>query len=299
MNVVELKNVSKVFKKNKAVNNVSFSIEPGKIVSILGPNGAGKTTTISMMLGLLETTGGSVKLFGREPKEIKVREQIGAMPQELSVLDGLKIGEVLELFCSYYPKPLQKSDLIKLAGLENDMKKRADKLSGGQKRRLSFALAVAGDPDLLFLDEPTVGMDITSRRKFWETIHSFSLKGKTIVFTTHYLQEADDMADRIILFNKGEIVADGSPSEVKSVLTSQSVSFRSADAQIIGYLRSLPQVKSVFTEGERIFVETDDTDLILETIFTEGFKVNGIQIDQGRLDKAFEQLTIEDEVEIR
>ncbi|MGG3574337.1 ABC transporter ATP-binding protein [Bacillus gobiensis] len=292
MNVVELKNVSKTFKKNNAVNNVSFSIEPGKIVSILGPNGAGKTTTISMMLGLLDTSGGTVKLFGQDLKEIKVRERIGAMPQELSVLDGLKVGEVLDLFCSYYPNPLHKNDLIKLVGLENETKKRADKLSGGQKRRLSFALAVAGDPDLLFLDEPTVGMDITSRRKFWETIHSFSLKGKTIVFTTHYLQEADDMADRIILFNNGEIVADGTPAEVKSVLTSQSVSFRSADEQISGYLITLPQVKSVYREGERIFVETDDTDFILETIFTEGFKVNDIQIDQGRLDKAFEQLTI-------
>lgn len=291
MNYVDVKNVSKRFQSKLAVNGVSFSVGSGKIVAILGPNGAGKTTTISMILGILHATEGSIKVFGKDPIERSVREKLGVMLQELSVLDGLTVGEVIDLFRSYYPNPLDKEELLTLSGLKNDVKKRTEKLSGGQKRRLSFALAIAGDPELLFFDEPTVGMDTKSRREFWQTVRSFADKGKSIIFSTHYLQEADDMADRIILLSEGTIVSDGTPDEVKALLTTQAVSFIAEDYTIVYALEGLPDTSKVYENKGRTYVETKNTDAVLEFVFKRGYKVTNIQIDQGKLDEAFEKLT--------
>ncbi|MFY4775405.1 ABC transporter ATP-binding protein [Metabacillus sp. RGM 3146] len=295
MNAVELKNVSKTFKQYSAVRNVSFSIKQGEVVSILGPNGAGKTTTILMMLGLLDSSEGEVALFGKHPKEQSIKKRIGAMLQEVSVLDGLTVEEVIDLFRSYYPEPLSKKELLELSMLEKETKRKTDKLSGGQKRRLNFALAMAGDPDLLFLDEPTVGMDTTSRRVFWEKIKRLSTEGKTVIFTTHYLQEADDMSDRIILFKKGSIAAEGTPAEIKSLLSKKSVSFISDDKKAAVSLRALPFTTAVYKKGDRYYAETEDTDGVLDFIFKHGIKAKEIMIDHGRLEEAFEQLLNENE----
>lgn len=295
LNAVELKNVSKTFKQYSAVRNVSFSIKQGEVVSILGPNGAGKTTTILMMLGLLDSSEGEVALFGKHPKEQSIKKRIGAMLQEVSVLDGLTVEEVIDLFRSYYPEPLSKKELLELSMLEKETKRKTDKLSGGQKRRLNFALAMAGDPDLLFLDEPTVGMDTTSRRVFWEKIKRLSTEGKTVIFTTHYLQEADDMSDRIILFKKGSIAAEGTPAEIKSLLSKKSVSFISDDKKAAVSLRALPFTTAVYKKGDRYYAETEDTDGVLDFIFKHGIKAKEIMIDHGRLEEAFEQLLNENE----
>ncbi|MCY7759982.1 ABC transporter ATP-binding protein, partial [Bacillus inaquosorum] len=177
---VSVSNVTKHFHQKTAVNNISFSIEKGEIAAILGPNGAGKTTVISMILGLLKPTKGEIKLFNRLPDDQRVREKIGVMLQEVSVMPGLKVNEILELFRSYYPNPLSMKELVSLTALtKEDLKTRAEKLSGGQKRRLSFALALAGNPELLIFDEPTVGMDTSSRHRFWQTIHGLADQGKT------------------------------------------------------------------------------------------------------------------------
>lgn len=292
---VELKNVSKSFKQCKAVHGVSFSIGQGEVVSILGPNGAGKTTAILMMLGLLECSEGEIALFGQHPKDQKIKKRIGAMLQEVSVLDGLTVEEVIDLFRSYYPQPLSLKDLLALSMLEKEGKKKTDKLSGGQKRRLNFALAMAGDPDLLFLDEPTVGMDTKSRRVFWEMMKRLSKEGKTIIFTTHYLQEADDISDRIILFKKGRIAAEGTPDEIKSLLSKKSVSFISDDPKAAESLKTSPLTTAVYQKGNRYYAETENTDAVLEFIFTNGLKMNDVMIDLGRLEEAFEQLTNEKE----
>ncbi|NDK01247.1 ABC transporter, ATP-binding protein yvfR [Bacillus subtilis subsp. subtilis] len=204
---VTVSNVTKHFQRKTAVNHISFSIEKGEIAAILGPNGAGKTTVISMILGLLKPSEGEIKLFNRVPDDQQVREKIGAMLQEVSVMPGLKVDEILELFRSYYPNPLSMKELVSLTALtKEDLKTRAEKLSGGQKRRLSFALALAGNPELLILDEPTVGMDTSSRHRFWQTIHRLSDQGKTIIFSTHYLQEADDAAQRILFLLKDSLL---------------------------------------------------------------------------------------------
>ncbi|MBE1554054.1 ABC transporter ATP-binding protein [Sporosarcina limicola] len=291
---VEIKGLTKVFKEKKAVDNVSFSIKKGEIVAILGPNGAGKSTTILMMLGLLYPTNGESKLFNADARDKKVREKIGVMLQEVSLMDGLKVKEIIGLFRSYYPNPLSIEQLIRLTGLSGeDLNKRTEKLSGGQKRRVGFALALAGNPELLFFDEPTVGMDISARKVFWQTVRELADKGKTILFSTHYLQEADDIADRIILFNKGKVVADGTPEAIKGNLLRQSVSFSTGHPFPKVQFLQLPQVSDVYVKDGRTFILTSDTDLILSKIFTEQLDVYDIAIEKGRLEEAFEQLTVE------
>lgn len=291
---VEIKQLTKIFKDNKAVDDVSFSIERGEIVAILGPNGAGKSTTMLMMLGLLHPTKGESRLFNADAKEKKVRERIGVMLQEVSLMDGLKVKEIIRLFRSYYPNPLSMEQLISFTGLnEEDLNKRTDKLSGGQKRRVGFALALAGDPDLLFFDEPTVGMDLSARKVFWETVKELAAKGKTIIFSTHYLQEADDVAERIILFNKGKVIADGTPEAIKGNLLKRSVSFVAEQPFPKEAFLQLPQVSDVHLQGGRTIIVTNDTDSILAKIYSEQLVVHDVGIERGRLEEAFEQLTVE------
>ena len=281
-----------MFKDKKAVDDVSFSIRKGEVVAILGPNGAGKTTTMLMMLGLLSPSAGKAKLFGRDAKEKGIREKIGVMLQEVSLMDGLKAKEIIRLFQSYYPNPLPMEQLIGLTGLtQEDLKTRTEKLSGGQKRRVGFALALTGNPDLLFFDEPTVGMDVSARKVFWETVKELSTKGKTIIFSTHYLQEADDVADRIILFKNGSVIADGTPRDIKGRLTKQAVSFVAPDEVPIEVFLQLPFVSDVHEKEGRTYVITEDTDAVLSIIFEEKLYVKDIQIEKGRLEEAFEQLT--------
>lgn len=291
---VDIKQLTKVFKDKKAVDNVSFSIRRGEIVAILGPNGAGKSTTMLLILGLLQPTKGEAKVFNGDAKDKKIRERIGVMLQEVSLMDGLKVKEIIGLFRSYYPKPLSIDKLIGLTGLsDEDLNKRTDKLSGGQKRRVGFALALSGDPDLLFFDEPTVGMDISARKVFWKTVRELADQGKTIIFSTHYLQEADDVAERIILFNKGKVIADGKPEDLKGNLLKQSVSFIVDAPFPKETFLQLPQVSDVYVKGGRTFIITSNTDLVLSKIFTEQLAVHDITIEKGRLEEAFEQLTFE------
>ena len=289
--IVEIKKLTKKFKQEKAVDNASFSIQKGEIVAILGPNGAGKTTTMSMMLGLLHPTEGEALLFGMDPRERAVREKIGVMLQEVSLMDTIKVREIIQLFRSYYPNPLSMEELIRLTGLKKEeLNKRTEKLSGGQKRRVGFALALAGNPDLLFFDEPTVGMDITARKLFWDTINELAAAGKTIIFSTHYLQEADDISDRIILFHEGKVIADAEPDLIKKQLTKQSVSFITEQSISEKMFLQEAFVTDVFKKDERVHIITDDTDAVLQTIFTSNLNVSDIRVEKGRLDDAFSQL---------
>ncbi|MEK4185793.1 MULTISPECIES: ABC transporter ATP-binding protein [Paenibacillus] len=297
-NIIEMHGVSKIYKDKMAVDNISFNIAKGSITAILGPNGAGKTTALGMLLGLIEPTEGTVELFGHHPKDKAVREKTGAMLQEVSVMDRLKVREIIDLIRSYYPKPMDMEFLIKATGLAPaDLNRYAEKLSGGQKRSLGFALALAGNPELIFFDEPTVGLDITSRRRFWETVRGLAEQGKTIVFTTHYLQEAEDIADRILLFSKGHLVADGSPDEIKSRIVKRSVSFLPVGdrSQLRRNLLELAAIEDCYEKDGRIHVTTEDTDEALKAIFVAGLPVKDVRIDQGRLDEAFEQLTMNQE----
>ncbi|QHM19146.1 SkfA peptide export ATP-binding protein SkfE [Bacillus subtilis] len=288
---ITVSNVTKHFHRKTAVNHISFSIEKGEIAAILGPNGAGKTTVISMILGLLKPTKGEIKLFNRLPDDQRVREKIGMMLQEVSVMPGLKVNEILELFRSYYPNPLSMKELVSLTALtKEDLKTRAEKLSGGQKRRLSFALALAGNPELLIFDEPTVGMDTSSRHRFWQTIHGLADQGKTIIFSTHYLQEADDAAQRILFFADGRLVADDSPMQLRSRIQKQSVSFTLHSDESLEKLSRHPEVERVIQKHQRTIIQTSNTDKVLALIFQENIHARDIRIEQATLDEAFRQL---------
>ncbi|WP_342548216.1 ABC transporter ATP-binding protein [Paenibacillus sp. FSL P2-0089] len=296
--VIEMNNVSRSFQEKQAVKQVSFTISRGSITAVLGPNGAGKTTTLAMLLGLFEPSEGSVKVFGLKPADVRVKQRTGAMLQEVSVMDRLKVRELLALIRSYYPQPMEMEVLLQATGLgEADLNRYAEKLSGGQKRSLSFALALAGNPDLLFFDEPTVGLDTTARRLFWERVRGLADQGKTILFSTHYLQEAEDIADRILLFNRGVLAADGSPDEIKARLVKKSLSFlASGDPALLrDQLLELPAVEGCYEKDGRLHVSTGNTDEALRAIFVNGLAVQDVRIDQGKLDEAFEQLTLNQE----
>ncbi|MDT3428188.1 ABC-2 type transport system ATP-binding protein [Paenibacillus forsythiae] len=294
--VIEAQDVFKSFRDKQAVNGVSFSIAKGSVTAMLGPNGAGKTTMLSMMLGLLEPTQGSVTVFGRSPRDQAVRERTGAMLQEVSVMERLKAREILSLVRSYYPHPLDYGQLVQAAALgASDLNRYADKLSVGQKRSLGFALAIAGNPDLLFLDEPTVGLDIGARQRFWDTVRDLAARGKTILFATHYLQEAEDMADRILLFDRGTLAADGTPDEIKAGIVKRSVSFRSLlDAASVRLrLSAYPAIGECLLSEGRFHAAAHNTDEALAAIFASGIPAQDIRIDQGRLDDAFRELIMD------
>lgn len=294
--VAELKQVTKTFGGKRAVDQVSFTIHRGSITAILGPNGAGKSTAISMMLGLASPSEGEVLLLGQNPRSLEVRQQIGAMLQEVSVMDGLRTREVIQLIRGYYPNPLPMDEIVRLSGLTpEELKQWAVKMSGGQKRKLIFALAIAGNPELLFFDEPTVGLDTTARRTFWNTAKQLAERGKTILFTTHYLQEADDIAERVLLFNQGRVIADGDPKDIKARLTRRALSFIS-DQKPESIRELLPHtlgITDLFVEDGRMHIVTDDTDGTLSVLYREGVGMRDIRIEQGSLDEAFSQLTTE------
>lgn len=207
-------------------------------------------------------------------------------------MPGLTINEILKLIRSYYPEPLSLEDLVQLTGLtEQDLKTRTEKLSGGQKRRLNFALALAGNPEFMIFDEPTVGMDISSRHHFWQTINTFAAQGKTIIFSTHYLQEADDNAQRILLFKDGSIVADGTPQQIKSSISKKAVSFLTDPEESLETLYHHPEIGQIFRKNNRIYIYSDNTDRVLELLFQEKIGARDIQIESGNLEEAFSQLT--------
>ena len=214
--VAQLRQVSKTFGEVHALRNLDFSVRAGELLALLGPNGAGKTTAVKLFLGLMRPTAGTVNVFGGNPIHAEVRTRIGAMLQVAKVPETLKVREHIDLFSSYYPRPLPQAETVAIAGLQEIKDRPFGELSGGQKQRVLFALALCGDPDILFLDEPTVGLDVEARRLLWEQIRKLVERGKTILLTTHYLEEADALADRVTVINRGEIIAEGTPFEIKA-----------------------------------------------------------------------------------
>jgi len=211
----QLSKVTKRFGTTTALDDLSFSIEPGELVALLGPNGAGKTTAVRLLLGLCTPDSGIARVFGANPRDSANRIRTGAMLQVARVPETLRVREHIDLFSSYYPDPMPRQEVIVAAGLEGIEKKKFGDLSGGQKQRLLFGLAICGNPDFIALDEPTVGLDVEARRALWKQIRAFVARGKSVLLTTHYLDEADALADRVIVIDQGRIVGEGTPSEIK------------------------------------------------------------------------------------
>ncbi len=222
----ELRRAVKRYGAVTALDGIDFAIRPGEVVALLGPNGAGKTTAVQLLLGLVRASEGEALLFGHDPRRPEARMRTGAMLQVSKVPETLKVREHVDLISSYYPRPLPASEVMAAAGLEGLEDRLFGKLSGGQKQRVLFALALCGDPDLLFLDEPTVGLDVESRRAFWTVIEEKASQGRSVLLTTHYLEEADALADRIVLINKGRIAAEGTPAEIKARAAGRKVRCR-------------------------------------------------------------------------
>jgi ABC-2 type transport system ATP-binding protein len=219
-----------------ALDDLSLTLKRGEIVALLGPNGAGKSTAVKLMMGLSTPTSGTARIFGEDPRNTHARLRTGVMLQVGRAPEMLRVREHVNIFRGYYPSPMPYTDIVKAAALEGIEDRMFGHLSGGQKQRMLFALALAGDPDLIFLDEPTVGLDIEARRAMWSQIRSLATRGKTVLLTTHYLEEADALAHRIVVINKGRVICSGTPAEVKSL----GADGRSASIRIIRCVTSLP-----------------------------------------------------------
>jgi len=288
--VVELHEVRKRFGQVEAVKGVDLTIAPGELVAMLGPNGAGKTTSISLMLGLRQPTAGQARLFGLEPTDRRARSRCGVMLQESGTTGVLTVRELVDLFRAYYPSPLSTARAIALAGLDAKAHARAGTLSGGERQRLYFALAVCGDPDALFLDEPTVGMDVEARRAVLEGIRALSAAGKTIVLTTHYLEEADQLARRIIVIDHGLVIADATPREIKSRIPSKRIVFTAEVALDDAAFRGLP-VQNVERADRRVRLLSNEPELVLKALFERGVTVRELEVTGADLEEAFVSLT--------
>lgn len=287
--VASLAGVSKNYDAVKALVSVDFNVRAGEVVALLGPNGAGKTTAVKLLLGLMTPNSGKVQVFGADPTNPDNRLRTGAMLQVGRVPETLRVREHIDLFSTYYRRHLPIADVLAAAGLEKLRDRKFGELSGGQKQRVLFALAICGDPDLIFLDEPTVGLDVEARRMLWDEIRRMVSRGKTVLLTTHYLQEADALADRIAVINQGKIIAEGTPSEIKAQTSGKKIrciTSLSADA-----LRRLPGVREVHEDRNAVEIHAAEAEAIVRELLARDAGLTGLEISSAGLEEAFLALT--------
>jgi ABC-2 type transport system ATP-binding protein len=273
-----------------AVRGIDVSINRGQTVALLGPNGAGKSTTIDMLLGLLRPDSGDAAIFGRSPSEAIAAGAVGAMLQTGAVIRDVTVRELIEMMAALYPHALPVDEVIELVGIRDIAERRTERLSGGQTQRVRFAIALVCDPELLVLDEPTVAMDVEGRRAFWTTMRDFASRGKTVLFATHYLEEADEYADRAVLMAHGQIVADGPTTEIKA-----RVGARTIRATLPGVTRdelaAVPGVTSAELRGDGVVLRCFDSDVAIRALLAAYPQARDIEIAGAGLEEAFLELT--------
>jgi ABC-2 type transport system ATP-binding protein len=298
--VAALNHVTKRFPNGVvALDNLSLTLRRGEVVALLGPNGAGKSTAVKLLMGLSSPTSGAVSIFGADPRNHAARLRTGVMLQVGRAPEMLRVREHIELFRGYYPNPMAYAELIQVAGLDEIESRLFGQLSGGQKQRVLFALALAGDPDLIFLDEPTVGLDIKSRRSMWAQIELLAARGKTVLLTTHYLEEADSLAQRIVVIDKGCIVCEGTPAEVKSLGSVAPGGVKSRNVKIIRCatvipthaLLNIPGVTSATVSGEITTIITSQSESTLRELLALDPSLHSIDVQSPKLEDAFLALT--------
>jgi len=292
---VQLSGVTKDFGPVHAVRGLDLSLEPGEIVAFLGPNGAGKTTTIDMVLGLSQPTTGSVEVLGLHPRQAISRGLVSAVMQTGGLLKDLSVRETVAYTASLFADTAPVEEVLRTAGIESIADRRVGKCSGGEQQRLRFAMALLPDPALLLLDEPTTGMDVEGRRAFWSAIRADAAKGRTVLFATHYLEEADQYADRIILISQGRIVADGTGSQIKAMAAGRTIRATLPFADPAP-LTDLPGVESVEVRGDAVYVNAKDTDAVARYLLTET-SAHDLEITARGLEDAFLSLTGDHDVE--
>ena len=277
----------------QAVRGVDLRVRQGEIVAFLGPNGAGKTTTIDMLLGLTSPDAGSVQIFGESPRAAISHGLVSAVLQTGGLLKDITVRDTLRLTASFFSEPRPIDDVLQRAGISEIADRRVGACSGGQQQRLRFAMALLSDPGLLILDEPTTGMDVEGRRAFWSAIRADAARGRTVLFATHYLDEADEYADRIVLMARGRIVADGSTAEIKNLVSGRVVHATLPGADLAS-LAALPAVENVTAQGERVAIHTSDSDAVTRHLLT-ATPAHDIEITAQSLETVFLALTGEDQ----
>jgi ABC-2 type transport system ATP-binding protein len=287
--IAELRGVTKQYGAVSALKDVTLGLAPGRVTAVLGPNGAGKTTAVKLLLGLTRPTAGQATLFGQDPRAPGARRRTGVMLQVSKVPETLTVREHVHLFCSYYPTPMPVDAALAAADLTSVADRRYGLLSGGQRQRAQFAFAICGNPDLLFLDEPTVGMDVESRRSFWQQIRTLASRGRTIVLTTHYLEEADALADRIVILSGGAIVADGTPFQIKGRVASRRI--RCATSLPMDALQEMAGVRSVRQDAAVIEIFTSDAEGVVRELLARDAGLSGLEVTGAVLEEAFLTLT--------
>ena len=290
--VAALTGVTKRYGAMTALDGLSLALRPGEVLALLGPNGAGKSTSIRCLLGLIAPTSGTVRVFGQDPRKPAARARIGAMLQVARIPEALKVKEHIDLFRSYYPNPLPVAEIVRIAGLEGIEDRQFGTLSGGQKQRVLFGLAVSGDPDLVFLDEPTVGMDIEARRGLWAQIRVLAAQGKTVLLTTHYLEEADALAHRIVVLNKGCVVSEGTPAEIKAQAAGAlGRKIRCHTGLSDEVLWSLDSVTAVARQGDVVTVTAARAENVVREMLRRDEGLANLEITSPALEDAFLEIT--------
>jgi ABC-2 type transport system ATP-binding protein len=291
---VEVRGLTKTFSGQQgpvhAVREVDISIARGETVALLGPNGAGKTTTIDMVLGLLPPDSGTIAVLGRSPAKAVADGLVGGMLQTGALLRDLSVRDLVSMMAALYPQPLDVDEVITLTGLDGIAGRRTQKLSGGETQRARFAVALVGNPDLLVLDEPTVALDVEGRIGFWNTMRAFAGRGKTVLFATHYLEEADAYADRVVLMARGRVVADGPPTEVKALVGSRRIR-ATLPGVPVDTLERLPGVTRGERHGEAIELACSDSDSAVRALLAAYPDTRDLEITGAGLEQAFIQLT--------
>ncbi len=278
--------VTRRFGATTALDDVTFEIPIGATVALLGPNGAGKSTAINVMLGMLRASGGQARTLGLEPRAAVQAGRVGAMLQGGGLPIGCTVGELVDFTRNLYPQPLPLEAALRASRLTELAGRRVEGLSGGETQRLRFALAIAGDPDLVFLDEPTVAMDVETRHVFWADMRRYAAEGRTILFATHYLEEEDRVADRVVVLDHGRVVADGTPGSIKAAVSGRTVRFTLPDADRSA-LAGLPGVSGCELRGDSVTLTSSDADTTVAALYAARMPLRDLEVTGANLESAF------------
>ena len=291
--MVSFDEVSKFYGNVRAVDGLSLDLRQGETVAFLGPNGAGKSTSLDMLLALRKPTSGRIRVFGGDPYAGVKSGRVGAMLQSGGLMPEVTVRELVALVAGFHPRPLPVGQTLKRAGIADIADRRVDRLSGGQTQRVRFALAIVGDSDLIVLDEPTAAMDVEGRQAFWANMRAEVAEGRTLLFATHYLEEADSAADRILVINKGRLLADGTPSEIKKRAGARRLSFR-LDRVDETFLLGLPALVNLEIRHDLVQIQSADSDRTLYALLDAGYRPQEIDISSLGLEQAFLAITAQD-----
>ncbi|MFF1393706.1 ABC transporter ATP-binding protein [Streptomyces sp. NPDC058287] len=293
--VVSFERASKSYGDVRAVDGLTLDLHPGETVALLGPNGAGKSTTLDLLLGLRPADTGSVRVFGTSPRDAIVQGRVGAMLQSGGLMDEVTVAELVKLACALHPKPYKPGEVMSRAGIAQIADRKVNKLSGGQEQRVRFALATAGANDLIVLDEPTTGMDVSARQAFWATMREQADQGRTVLFATHYLEEADAIADRVLVLHRGRLLADGTAAEIKARAGARKVAFDLEGDIDEQALRALPFLTTLDVSGRTVRLQSSDADATVHALYGLGVYPRNLEVAGLGLEQAFVAITTAEE----